>query len=277
MRQDDYKKGSISYWENAWLQKKATFSFTKPVDDWAYFDLFKCAYLEKLFFKNKNILSLECGCGSGSVSVYFASKGVKTTMLDAAPSALGVAKGNFYNHKLNGFFIDGNTEKLPFSNEIFDLVMSFGLLEHFEDMRPTLREMVRVLKTNGIFFASVSPKKYSIQMVGNLINAFLRFLYHIKHHRFKDAFLNSYPPKPDFYENSFSSRRYIQLISECGLKNVRLSGSRPFPSLDLPWHMHDIYILIMKILRPLHIFFETHPSKLTETIGVEWNIVGIKK
>jgi len=277
IQEDNLKKGSISHWEKDWAGKKATFSLTKPVDDWNYFDIFRAEYLEKMFLSEKNILCLECGCGSASTSVYFASKGIKTVMLDASDSALDIARGNFSNYNLKGFFVKGNMEKLPFADEKFDFVMSFGVLEHFEDMAPAVKEMVRILKPDGIFFASVSPKKYSIQLVGNLINTIMRFLYNLKHLRFRDAFLNSYPTAPGFYENSFSSQEYIEVMEKCNLKNVKLSGSRPFPSLNIVQFMFKMYIVFMKMLKPLHLLFETHTSKLTELWGVEWNIIGTKR
>jgi ubiquinone/menaquinone biosynthesis C-methylase UbiE len=169
-------------------------------------------------------------------------------------------------------------ENLPIASEKFDLVISFGVLEHFEDMKPAIKEMVRILKKGGTFFAAVSPRKHSIQLVADLtINVLMRFLYNIKHGWFKEAFLNSYPAKPEFYENSFSARQYVKIIEECGLTNVKLSGSRPFPSLNLPVYLYCFYIQFMKILRFAHLFFETHSSKLTELIGVEWNIIGYKK
>lgn len=277
VQKDDLKKGSISHWEKDWLGKKATFSLTKPIDDWNYFDVFRAEYLEKTLLKDKNILCLECGCGSASTSVYFASKGVKTIMLDASISALNIARENFSNHNLRGSFLNGNMEQLPFLDDRFDLVMSFGVLEHFEDMAPAIREMIRILKPDGIFFAAVSPKKYSVQLIGNLINTFMRFIYNLKHLRFREAFFNSYPAAPGFYENSFSSQEYLKAMRDCGLKNVKLSGSRPFPSLNITPSMFKMYIVLMKMLKPLHLLFEMHASKFTELWGVEWSIVGTKR
>lgn len=277
MKQGDYKKGSISHWDKDWLGKKSDFNFRDPRDDWGYFDSFKARYLEKLILKDKNVLCLECGCGSASVSVYFANKGVKTVMLDASYPALNIARGNFSNYNLRGLYINGNMESLPFSDDKFDIVMSFGVLEHFEDMRGVIAEMKRVLKKRGTFFASVCPKRYSIQIGGNLINTFMRFLYNLKHLRFKEAFFNSYPAKPGFFENSYSADEYIDIMQSCGFLDVKLSGSRPFPSLDLTPYLFKAYILIMRYLKPLHILFEKYPSKITELIAAEWNIIATKE
>jgi ubiquinone/menaquinone biosynthesis C-methylase UbiE len=278
MPDSDYKRGSISIWENSWGRKKQTLDFDKPINDWDYFDSLRAKYLADRFIpKDRQILTLEAGCGSASVSTYFALKGARTVMLDASASALKAAQANFDKYGLKGEFVNGNMEKLPFPDEKFDLVMSFGVLEHFEDMRPSIKEMARVLKPGGIFFAAVSPKKRSIQALGDLVNMFMRFLYNLKHGRIKEAFFHSYPAKPEFYENSLPAKDYAAIVEQCGIKDVELSGCRPFPSLDLPEWLFGVYIGLMGVLRPLHMFFDTHPSKLTEIVGVEWNIVGVKK
>lgn len=41
----------------------------------------------------------------------------------------------------------------------FDFILSGGLLEHFDDPRPALAEMVRTLKPGGVLFAAVVPRK----------------------------------------------------------------------------------------------------------------------
>lgn len=276
MEHCDHKRGSITHWENTWAQARAVFSLDDPINDWGYFDLFRCEYLEKLLLKRKDIVSLECGCGTAATSAYFANKGVRTVLLDTSASALKIAQENYRKYDLNGTFVNANMESMPFRDEEFDLVMSFGVLEHFQDMRPAIKEMVRVLKKNGVFFAAVSPRKRSMQIVGNFINAGMRFLYNIKHNRFKEAFLKFRIPEPGFFENSFSAKEYASIIKECGLKEVRISGSRPFPSLDLPRSFYKGYIRFMKILKPLHLFFETHPSRFTELLGAEYNIIAVK-
>jgi len=273
----DHKRGSIACWESAWAKKAQTLDFDRPRNDWDYFDSLRAKYLADRFIpKDKPVLTLEAGCGSASVSTYFALRGARTVMLDASASAIRAAQANFDKYGLKGEFINGNMESLPFPDEKFDLVMSFGVLEHFEDMRPSIKEMVRVLKSGGIFFAAVSPKKHSIQLAGNLSNMCMRFLYNLKHGRIKEAFLRSYPADPEFYENSYSAKEYVRIIEECGVSQVKLSGCRPFASLDLPACLCGAYIAFMRFLRPLHLFFDTHPSKFTEIVGVEWNISGVK-
>jgi SAM-dependent methyltransferase len=51
--------------------------------------------------------------------------------------------------------------QLPFANESFDVVLSFGVLEHVSNDMESLREINRILKSEGLFFCFFLPYKYS--------------------------------------------------------------------------------------------------------------------
>lgn len=51
----------------------------------------------------------------------------------------------------------GHPWLLPFPAETFDLVVSFGVLEHVEDDLSSLKEIRRVLKPGGMFFFAFLP------------------------------------------------------------------------------------------------------------------------
>ncbi|MFP5228299.1 MAG: class I SAM-dependent methyltransferase [Acidobacteriota bacterium] len=51
--------------------------------------------------------------------------------------------------------------KLPFADESFNLVLSFGVLEHVPDDRASVEEIVRVMKPGGLFFCFHLPTKLS--------------------------------------------------------------------------------------------------------------------
>ena len=50
---------------------------------------------------------------------------------------------------------------LPFDNETFEVVLSFGVLEHVPNDKQSLIEINRILKPNGLFFCFWLPHKYS--------------------------------------------------------------------------------------------------------------------
>jgi len=50
---------------------------------------------------------------------------------------------------------------LPFTNDSFDIVLSFGVLEHVANDKASLREIARVLKPQGLFFCFHLPTRFS--------------------------------------------------------------------------------------------------------------------
>jgi SAM-dependent methyltransferase len=50
---------------------------------------------------------------------------------------------------------------LPFDDETFEVILSFGVLEHVPNDKQSLMEINRILKPNGLFFCFYLPYKYS--------------------------------------------------------------------------------------------------------------------
>ena len=70
---------------------------------------------------------LDAGCGRGSYVAYASERGITAVGLDIVPDAIKKAQ------KLcSGYFILGDVRDLPFSNEYFDYVLSYGVVEHFD-------------------------------------------------------------------------------------------------------------------------------------------------
>lgn len=102
------------------------------------------AYEEKipLHLKNGNNLKiLDYGCGDKPYEYLFENHAVLY---------VGADVGN--NPKAEYNFKPG--EKLTFSNEEFDIVLSSQVLEHVEDVSSYLNECSRVLKQDGLLFLS---------------------------------------------------------------------------------------------------------------------------
>jgi ubiquinone/menaquinone biosynthesis C-methylase UbiE len=101
---------------------------------------------------------LELGAGPGTIATCFASRGRDLILVNLSESDLELAKANF---ALLGFkeatcvLADARDTGLPGEN--WDCVHSIGLLEHFEDPLPVLRESVRPLRPEGLLFQLVLP------------------------------------------------------------------------------------------------------------------------
>jgi ubiquinone/menaquinone biosynthesis C-methylase UbiE len=92
---------------------------------------------------------LEVGCGSGIAAQMFAAAGAALTAVDLTPWAVSTTRT-----RLNAFGLDANVleadgEALPFADESFDLVFSWGVIHHSSDMDRALSELARVCRQGG--------------------------------------------------------------------------------------------------------------------------------
>jgi len=107
--------------------------------------------------------SLEVGCGSGRLSASLAASGLTPVLLDLSMEALMCARKSYSatggaDRKL---YVRGDTFCLPLAAESIDVVVSGGLLEHFEDPACVIAEMARVLVPDGVFYADIWPNRFS--------------------------------------------------------------------------------------------------------------------
>ena len=105
---------------------------------------------------------LDAGCGGGRNLVYFLRNGFKVYGVDRSATAIVQAKSlatELLNDIESDQFRVENVERMSFSNETFDVVLSSAVL-HFandeEHWQAMVSEMWRVLKPGGIFFARLA-------------------------------------------------------------------------------------------------------------------------
>ena len=92
---------------------------------------------------------LEVGCGMGADLVQFARAGARVCGLDFSGHSLKLAGQWLRLERLPGCVLQGDAENLPFLDNVFDLVYSWGVLHHAPDTRRAVREAVRVCKEGG--------------------------------------------------------------------------------------------------------------------------------
>ncbi len=92
---------------------------------------------------------LEIGSGVGLDSYTMASHGLAVTAVDLTQIAAHTASQRFARNNLPGQFTVADAGHLPFPDNHFDYVYSFGVLHHAADTALTIREVHRVLKPGG--------------------------------------------------------------------------------------------------------------------------------
>ncbi|MBI2403109.1 MAG: methyltransferase domain-containing protein [Gemmatimonadetes bacterium] len=100
---------------------------------------------------------LEVGAGTGREGHELARRGANVWALDFSPEALRLSRQISDHVRL----VRGDALATPFPDASFDLVYHQGLLEHFRDPWPLLRENHRVLKPGGLVLVDV-PQKYHV-------------------------------------------------------------------------------------------------------------------
>src|SRR5215469_4908531 len=100
-------------------------------------------------YKGKQVL--EIGCSIATDGLEFAKAGAVYTGVDLTPHSIELAKERFDIFNAPGTFVVANAEELPFSNESFDHIYSFGVIHHAPRPEKIAAEMYRVLRKGGTF------------------------------------------------------------------------------------------------------------------------------
>jgi ubiquinone/menaquinone biosynthesis C-methylase UbiE len=273
---------SRDWWNAMWKEHRPRFAQTldEVRSQWDLYEIVKYDYLTTLFPSAPGTRSLECGCGSANASLYFALRGYDAVMLDYAESALDLARRNFNDAGARGTFVRGDVSRLEFPDASFDVVMSFGVIEHFHDVRPVIQEMMRVLRPGGLLFIDIVPKRFNVQTLANLTFNWWAAIGH--------GLLTGKPLaglrkarelfRPPFYENSFTRAEYAAWMREAGCEDVVITGNNPFPRLYLPGPVDRLFIGALKWALPWWKRFDRSPNEgMKKHWARAWWAHGFKK
>jgi SAM-dependent methyltransferase len=109
---------------------------------------------------------LENGCGVGMYVKHLAPHSGSITgleyELERARQAGDLVNGNIPNASI----VNAAGERLPFASGSFSLILSHEVLEHVQDDRQAVREMVRVLRPGGRILIFVPNRGYPFETHG---------------------------------------------------------------------------------------------------------------
>jgi SAM-dependent methyltransferase len=113
---------------------------------------------------------LDVGCGAGVDLARFAKGGAEVTGVDVAPSAIELARANFAQQGLRGWFDVADGEHLPFAADHFDLVYAHGVVQYTVHPRRLVDECRRVLKPGGEAIVQVYNRISWLNALSKLMN-----------------------------------------------------------------------------------------------------------
>jgi SAM-dependent methyltransferase len=155
---------------------------------------------------------LEIGAGTGRDSFPLVENGATVVQLDYAENSLRILKRLADERNLSVGIVGGDTFRLPFRDETFDVVFHQGLLEHFR--RPLaeqlLRENIRVLRQGGLLLVDVPQRWHSYTVAKHMLIAMDKWF--------------------AGWERSFSVGELRSLLRSMGLTPVYAYGEWMYPS-----------------------------------------------
>ncbi len=92
---------------------------------------------------------MEVGAGSGRDILRLAEAGAIAVVLDYSPASLELVQRQSRESGVPVHLIRADALALPFRDDVFEVVFHQGLLEHFRDPMPLLRENARVTARGG--------------------------------------------------------------------------------------------------------------------------------
>lgn len=162
-------------------------------------------FLKKMLKRSCKIL--EAGCGLGRWVVPLADLGFEVYGLEIYQEALNVINKNYKS--LNLKLVQGDVLEIPFENDTFDVVISLGVLEHFENretQNKAIAEHKRVMKDDGIFLVTVP-----------YLNIVRRLL-HVPYEKYVYLTLGEKRNNYKFYEYRYKKNEFRKILEDNGFK-----------------------------------------------------------
>lgn len=154
---------------------------------------------------------LEVGAGSGRDSLALARDGAIAIVVDYSPAALELVRQQARAQGQPVHLVRADALAMPFRDGSIDVVFHQGLLEHFRDPQPLLRENARITRRGGRVIVDVPQTFHAYTLMKQLLIAC-------------NAWFAG-------WETQFTPRQLERRVAEAGLRVRRTYGEWMVPGL----------------------------------------------
>ncbi len=146
-------------WDHFWAQKS---------DDAIYPPVTDIVSELRGFIDPSGKRVLETGAGTGRDGIRLASLGADVWLLDYSAMSLKLAR-HYIGDNQQVKLVMADALRTPFKNETFDIVFHQGLLEHFKNPVPLIKENCRILRKNGLLVIDVPQTFHIYTLIKNIL------------------------------------------------------------------------------------------------------------
>lgn len=190
------------------------------------------------YLNDKNAKILEAGCGSGRVVKYLHDMGFDVSGIEIDKEAVDFQNAFFPELKVK----HANVLALPYPNNFFDVILSYGVIEHFPDgPHAPLKAMYDALKPGGMAivtvpsFNKIRQIKYFYRLFDirkyNLIRKIFGKKPLIKNGKRFSFYID--PQYGNFYEYRFTKKQFENICRNVGFQIIE---STPIAHIDGLFH-----------------------------------------
>lgn len=172
MKNSDQDQAGQQYWNKTWDASPLPALWSVDSNGiGAHVERSLFAYMSKAFVErglvNKSKLLIEVGCARSAVLPLFAKKtGFQVAGLDYSPNGCEQTQLILQREGVIGEVYNCDVFSLPEDLiERFDVVVSFGLIEHFSDTTAIVKALSRLLKPGGLIFTNIPNLRGAIGFV----------------------------------------------------------------------------------------------------------------
>lgn len=191
-------------------------------------------------FLSKNPLILDAACGPGTYGIILAQEGNEVIGIDISFEAARVAKERAKKKRCNFSPIAADLERLPFSDNSFDICFFGYALHHFPNIAHPLADIFRILKPESKIALMEPNGSNPLIILSGRIENLIRGL------------LSSLGLDTS-NERLYGVNQYVEELVRQGYTNVEVishyfGGLPPFPVKSKKRGLHSLSFLLIHIL-----------------------------